>query len=149
MTRGVGGVSQKVIFGDEGGRGVQTPPKNDDIIYEQPLVCGVHSRVSTVQYICWPDAINNTKRRNQAVPQVPHCTVHYSALKSTHQCTAQYTTVQCRVHKNAQHSTKQSNAEYTAVHITVHSRKLHSTQLCTAQYTTQKSPAQYTMVHSK
>ena len=35
MTRGGGGVRQKVIF-DEGG-GVQTPPKKDDIIYEQTL----------------------------------------------------------------------------------------------------------------
>ena len=55
MTRGGGGVRQKVIFDDEGGRGgkpksdfwwrgggggVQTPPKKDDIIYEQPLING-------------------------------------------------------------------------------------------------------------
>ena len=31
------GVSQKVILHDEGRRGDQTPPKKDDIIYEQPL----------------------------------------------------------------------------------------------------------------
>ena len=37
MTRGEGGVSQKVIFDDEGGRGGSDPPKKDDIIYEQPL----------------------------------------------------------------------------------------------------------------
>ena len=31
-------VRQKVIFDDEGGGRVQTPPKKDDIIYEQPLI---------------------------------------------------------------------------------------------------------------
>ena len=53
MTRGGGGVrqkvifddnggrrggSQKVIFDDEGGRGGPDPPKKVDIIYEQPLI---------------------------------------------------------------------------------------------------------------
>ena len=38
MTRGAGGVSQTMILIDKGGGGVQTPPKKDDIIYEQPLV---------------------------------------------------------------------------------------------------------------
>ena len=37
MTRGGGGVSQKVILHDEGGRGGPDPPKKDDVIYEQPL----------------------------------------------------------------------------------------------------------------
>ena len=31
------GVSQKVIFGDKGGGGSPGPPKNHDIIIEQPL----------------------------------------------------------------------------------------------------------------
>ena len=47
MTRWGGGVSQKVIFDDVGGgRGVQTPHKKDDIIYEHPLtgkLLGLHS----------------------------------------------------------------------------------------------------------
>ena len=34
--KGVGG-SQKVTNDDEGGEGVSIPPKNDDVIYEQPL----------------------------------------------------------------------------------------------------------------
>ena len=37
MTRGGGQVSQKVIFNEEGGREVHTPPKKEVIIYEQPL----------------------------------------------------------------------------------------------------------------
>ena len=32
-----GGGSQKVTNDDEGGEGVSIPPKNDDVIYEQPL----------------------------------------------------------------------------------------------------------------
>ena len=36
--KGGRGVSLKVILPDEGGGGVQTPPKKDDIIYEQPLI---------------------------------------------------------------------------------------------------------------
>ena len=36
------GVSQKVIFNDKGGRGVQTPPKKNDIIYEQPLTPSIN-----------------------------------------------------------------------------------------------------------
>ena len=36
MTRGGGGVSQKVILHDKGEGGVQDPPEKDDIIYEQP-----------------------------------------------------------------------------------------------------------------
>ena len=42
------GVSQIVIFDDQGGEGVQTPPKKHDIINEQPLtnktqMCGYAS----------------------------------------------------------------------------------------------------------
>ena len=37
MTRGGGGLSQKVICMTRGGGWVQTPPKKDDIICEQPL----------------------------------------------------------------------------------------------------------------
>ena len=37
MTSGGGGVSQKVILHDEGGGVLQTTPKKDDIICEQPL----------------------------------------------------------------------------------------------------------------
>ena len=32
------GGSQKVRSDDEGGGGVTIPPKNDDVIYEQPLI---------------------------------------------------------------------------------------------------------------
>ena len=32
-----GGGSQKVTSDDEGKGGVRIPPKNDDVIYEQPL----------------------------------------------------------------------------------------------------------------
>ena len=35
--RGRGGVSQKITSDDEGKGGVTIPPKNDDVIYEQPL----------------------------------------------------------------------------------------------------------------
>ncbi len=37
MTKGGGGASPKGILHDEGGRGVQTPPKKHDVINEQPL----------------------------------------------------------------------------------------------------------------
>ena len=33
-----GGGSQKVTSDDEGEGGVTIPPKNDDVIYEQPLI---------------------------------------------------------------------------------------------------------------
>ena len=38
-----GGGSQKVTSDDEGEGGVRIPPKNDDVIYEQPLMlpCGL------------------------------------------------------------------------------------------------------------
>ena len=35
--KGGEGGSQKVTNDDEGGEGVSIPPKNDDVIYEQPL----------------------------------------------------------------------------------------------------------------
>ena len=46
-------VRQKVIFYDEGGRGVHTPPKKDDIIYEQPLRSTITGNIpkSRVQFI--------------------------------------------------------------------------------------------------
>ena len=37
-TRDEGGGSQKVTNDDEGEGGVKIPPKNDDVIYEQPLI---------------------------------------------------------------------------------------------------------------
>ena len=37
-ARNEGGGSQKVTNDDEGEGGVTIPPKNDDVIYEQPLI---------------------------------------------------------------------------------------------------------------
>ena len=37
VTRAMRGGSQKVTNDDEGEGGVTIPPKNDDVIYEQPL----------------------------------------------------------------------------------------------------------------
>ena len=51
VTRAMRGGSQKVTNDDEGeGGGGPEPPKNDDVIYEQPLSISIGLKLSSCQY---------------------------------------------------------------------------------------------------
>ena len=77
MTRRAGGVRQNVIFDDKGWRGgsqkgifdvegggvVQTPPKKDDIIYEQPLLLLYMSRSGYPPWILKVDGLQSSGHR--------------------------------------------------------------------------------------
>ena len=65
MIRGGGEVSQKVIFDDQGGKGVQTPPKKHDIINEQPLIYILASSASNTGSIHNPSVGSSLTSRTE------------------------------------------------------------------------------------
>ena len=80
MTRGRGGVSQKGIFDDEGGRGGPDPPKKDGIIYEQPLTYCTYNQIKkkTLKWLAsLPFSISKT---NHCLMYIVLNTVQYNAM---------------------------------------------------------------------